>query len=433
MKKLQIKSPKEINSQKIDLFSNYRSNSLRHYRNISSFNYEHRIRLNPLGETKTMDIRNQFPLSHIKKNFIKSEVFTPKDKSIKSAFEKAEMEETITKHITKQKHQNLLRNEKSIRKNCYRQNRLNKKIFQKKKENLKSELTRIIRDAFQFSKKNSAVRAMLPANIDEIVDQVKKETHNLSVNLSLSQVSRISRISNTKLNSIIEKNEFLNSLGIDTENMNYNKINIDIDKCWNYIVKIAKGRNVADILRYKVVNTIMSMTEKKSAEKAKKIYEKLDIYKRYKENKRKQELRRKRNLELNGEEDIKKYIKQKMRKSVTEKKIFINEKNKNDKKDKKDKNYKYGNYKKNNWRKNKQKKRSESVGNINPENDSQGKYMRFNSYDDVNKIISFIDKSRKNSRSRLYRNHFQNIQTTKDMDKTLKNLIIKNEVKFSNN
>ena len=430
MKKLQIKSPKEINSQKIDLFSNYRSNSLRHYRNISSFNYEHRIRLNPLGETKTMDIRNQFPLSHIKKNFIKSEVFTPKDKSIKSAFEKAEMEETITKHIIKQKHQNLLRNEKSIRKNCYRQNRLNKKIFQKKKENLKSELTRIIRDAFQFSKKNSAVRAMLPANIDEIVDQVKKETHNLSVNLSLSQVSRISRISNTKLNSIIEKNEFLNSLGIDTENMNYNKINIDIDKCWNYIVKIAKGRNVADILRYKVVNTIMSMTEKKSAEKAKKIYEKLDIYKRYKENKRKQELRRKRNLELNGEEDIKKYIKQKMRKSVTEKKIFINEKNKNDKKDKKDKN---GNYKKNNWRKNKQIKRSGSVGNINPENDSQGKYMKFNSYDDVNKIISFIDKSRKNSRSRLYRNHFQNIQTTKDMDKTLKNLIIKNEVKFSNN
>ena len=433
MKKIQIKSPKEINSQKIDLFSTYRSNSLRHYRNISSFNYEHRIRLNPLGETKTMDIRNQFPLSHIKKNFIKSEVFTPKDKSIKSAFEKAEMEETITKHIIKQKHQNLLRNEKSIRKNCYRQNRLNKKIFQKKKENLKSELTRIIRDAFQFSKKNSAVRAMLPANIDEIVDQVKKETHNLSVNLSLSQVSRISRISNTKLNSIIEKNEFLNSLGIDTENMNYNKINIDIDKCWNYIVKIAKGRNVADILRYKVVNTIMSMTEKKSAEKAKKIYEKLDIYKRYKENKRKQELRRKRNLELNGEEDIKKYIKQKMRKSVTEKKIFINEKNKNDKKDKKDKNDKYGNYKKNNWRKNKQIKRSGSVGNINPENDSQGKYMRFNSYDDVNKIISFIDKSRKNSRSRLYRNHFQNIQTTKDMDKTLKNLIIKNEVKFSNN
>ena len=63
MKELKIKSPKEINSQKIDLFSNYRSNSLRHYRNISSFNYEHSIRLNPLGETKTMDIRNQFPLS----------------------------------------------------------------------------------------------------------------------------------------------------------------------------------------------------------------------------------------------------------------------------------------------------------------------------------------------------------------------------------
>ena len=59
--------------------------------------------------------------------------------------------------------------------------------------------------------------------------------------------------------------------------------------------------------------------------------------------------------------------------------------------------------------------------------------MRFNSYDDVNKIISFIDKSKKKSQSKIYRNHFKNIKLTKDMDKTLKNLIIKNEVKFSNN
>ena len=57
----------------------------------------------------------------------------------------------------------------------------------------------------------------------------------------------------------LEKNDFLNSLGIDTENLNVNNVNIDIDKCWNYIVKIAKGRNVEDILRYKVVNTIMNL------------------------------------------------------------------------------------------------------------------------------------------------------------------------------
>ena len=433
MENINIINPKEINSQKQSLFTSYRSNSLRYCKNKSSFNIQHRISFDHFGEKKKIDLRNQYPLSHVRNSFIKSATFTPKEKKMKTAFEKAEIQEAITKHATIQKHQNLLREEKKIKNICYQKNLIYKRNIQKRKENLKNELTRIIKDAIQFSKKNNAVRAMLPGNIDEIVDQVKKETQNLSINLSMSQVSRISRLSSNKFNSMLEKNDFLNSLGIDTENLNSNTINIDIDKCWNYIVKIAKGRNVADILRYKVVNTIMSMTEKKSAEKAKKIYEKLDIYKIYKENKRKQELRRKRNLELNGEEDIKKYIKQKMRKSVTEKKIFINEKNKNDKKDKKDKNDKYGNYKKNNWRKNKQKKRSESVGNINPENDSQGKYMRFNSYDDVNKIISFIDKSRKNSRSRLYRNHFQNIQTTKDMDKTLKNLIIKNEVKFSNN
>lgn len=423
MKKLQIKSPKEINSQKIDLFSNYRSNSLRHYRNISSFNYEHRIRLNPLGETKTMDIRNQFPLSHIKKNFIKSEVFTPKDKSIKSAFEKAEMEETITKHIIKQKHQNLLRKEKSIRKNCYRQNRLNKKIFQKKKENLKSELTRIIRDAFQFSKKNSAVRAMLPANIDEIVDQVKKETHNLSVNLSLSQVSRISRISNTKLNSIIEKNEFLNSLGIDTENMNYNKINIDIDKCWNYIVKIAKGRNVADILRYKVVNTIMSMTEKKSAEKAKKIYEKLEIYKKYMEGKKKEEIRRKKIEEEKEKKALKmntkEFIKQKMKKSLSQPKIFNHISNLEDKHNKN----KLDNKKKN-ITKEKKIRRSASV--IIPMNSKN--VLRLDAYNDVNRIIDFIDNSKNNSQCKLCKDHFNNIQETKNINSSLQKMIRKNDI-----
>ena len=44
--------PREINSQKREIFIPYRSNSQRHYKNITSFNYDHRIRLNPLGEKK---------------------------------------------------------------------------------------------------------------------------------------------------------------------------------------------------------------------------------------------------------------------------------------------------------------------------------------------------------------------------------------------
>ena len=198
-------------------------------------------------------------------------------------------------------------------------NLTNKKKLEAKKTLLKRELTRVIKDALKFSQKNSAVRAMLPDNINEIVEKVKKETHDLSITLNLSRVSRISRVSSIGMYSMLEKNDFLNSLGVDMENLNADNVNIDIDKCWNYIVKISKGRNVEDILRYKVVNVIMNLVEKKSAEKAKKIYEKLNIYKKYMEGKKRYEERRKeiekekKENELKG--NVKEYIKQKMYKS----------------------------------------------------------------------------------------------------------------------
>ena len=134
---------------------------------------------------------------------------------------------------------------------------------------------------------------MLPDNINEIVASVKKETQDLSMTLNFSRVSKISKVSSIGMYSILEKNDFLNSLGVDMENFNENNVNIDIDKCWDYVVKIAKGKNIEDIMRYKVVNIIMNLVEKKSAEKARKIYEKLAIYKKYMEGKKKIEIRRK--------------------------------------------------------------------------------------------------------------------------------------------
>lgn len=260
MKKFEQLSPKEINSQKRDLFITYRSNSQVHYKDISSFDYEHRIRLNPSGEAKTMDIRNQIPVSHIRDSFVKSELSCPKNNNQATAYEKAEIEEKINFHSINQKHQNLLRREKKIKNRCHKININIKQKFETRKQRLKNELTRIIKDALKFSKKNSAVRAMLPDNINDIVAQVKKETQDLSLNLS--RISRISRVSSLGMNSVLEKNDFLNSLGVDMENLNVNNVNIDIDKCWNYIVKIAKGKNVEDILRYKVVNVIMNLVEK---------------------------------------------------------------------------------------------------------------------------------------------------------------------------
>ena len=419
MKKFEQLSPKEINSQKRDLFITYRSNSQVHYKDISSFDYEHRIRLNPSGEAKTMDIRNQIPVSHIRDSFVKSELSCPKNNNQATAYEKAEIEEKINFHSINQKHQNLLRREKKIKNRCHKININIKQKFETRKQRLKNELTRIIKDALKFSKKNSAVRAMLPDNINDIVAQVKKETQDLSLNLS--RISRISRVSSLGMNSVLEKNDFLNSLGVDMENLNVNNVNIDIDKCWNYIVKIAKGKNVEDILRYKVVNIIMNLTEKKSAEKAKKIYEKLYIYKRYMKGKKMEEMRRKKIEEQKKEKvlkgNIKEYLKQKMYKSLSEPKMFGNDKNDKMK-------GVYG--KKTSLKKRKKFKRAESTGITTTETNK--KFKRLNAYNDVSKIINFIDNSKKNSQSKVCRDHFANIQMTKNMDITLQKMIEKNDI-----
>ena len=417
----EIYSPREYNSQKRDMLITYRSNSQNHYKDKTSFNYEHRIRLNPLGETTTMDIRNQIPISHISDSLIKSDRTFYKKNNIDTAYEKADIQWGMNKHINNQKHQEILKYDKHIKKLCHNVYKIKQEKLDNKKIRLKRELTRIIKDALLFSKKNSAVRAMLPDNINEIVDKVKKETKDLSITLNLSRVSKISRVSSIGMYSMLEKNDFLNSLGIDMDNLNANNINIDIDKCWNYIVKIAKGKNVEDILRYKVTNVIMNLVEKKSAEKARKIYEKLDIYKKYMEGKKRLEISRKKMEEENKENELKKnvkeYIKQKMYKSLSEKKTFNTERNttKTTK----------GNIKKIDNKYIKKYKRGESE-KLSQERNK--KFKRLNAYRDVTKIIKFIDDSKRNSQSKIYRNHYENIQIMKNMDKSLKQMIEDNEL-----
>ena len=411
-------NPQEINTQRRRIFRTYRSNSQSHFDYKTPNNFDRYINLHSFGENKKIDIRNQVPISHIRDSFIKSEYNSPTNKCGKTAFEKASIEEAIKTYTNKQKYQNLLSKHKMIKNICHKTNMTLKKKIESKKERLKIQLQRIISDALKFSKKNSAVRAMLPDNIDDIVAQAKKETKDISMSLNLSHVSRISRVSSIGY-SILEKNEFLNSLGVDLENFNSNNINIDIDKCWNYVDKIAKGRKIEDVLRFKVVNTIMRVTEKKSSEKARKIYEKLDIYKKFMEAKKKEEKKRKRIEDAKKEKILKnnidQYIKNRIRKSVTEKKIFIPE----------DK-YAFSFNKKNNLKKNKKMKRIGSAGNIKTE--TKKKFKRLNAYNDVSKIITFIDKSNMNSQSKICRNHYDNIKITKNMDTVKERLLIKNDI-----
>ena len=404
-----INDKREKNTQKRDLNKIYRSNSQMHYKDISNYNYEHRIRLNPSGEYNSQDIRYNIPLDHVK-SYLQKTDYLLKSATSMTSFENAKIESKITSHIQKQKYQKLLEKDKSINGLCDNKNKEIRDEIEKKKQKLKKELTRIINDAILFSKKNNPVKSMLPENINEIVDKAKKETQDLSLSLNISNLSKISSL--TGSNKKPKKIEFLSLIGVDVDNMTYNHININIDKAWQFMKRIAKGRNIEEILRYKVVNSIMSMTEKKASEKARRIYEKLKIYKNYMNKKEEEE--RKKKLKEDEEKykellktNPKELIRQKMVKSLSQKKIF-SKVEKIKKKDNKGKGF----------------KKSESavftVGNK--------KITRLNSYRDVDKIISFIDSSKKDSQSKLCKDHFMNIQMTKAMDINMKNILRKNEI-----
>ena len=104
---------------------------------------------------------------------------------------------------------------------------------------------------------------------------------------------------------------------------------------------------------------------------------------------------------------------------MTEKKIFIPS-NK----------YVVSLYKKNDMKKNKKMKRIASAGNIKEE--TTKKFKRLNAYNDVSKIITFIENSNINSQSKICRNHYYNIKITKNMDKAKQKLLITNDI-FSDN
>ena len=404
-----INNKREINIQKPDYSRLYRSNSQFHYKSISNSDFENRIRLNPEGETNTHDIRYHFPETHIKHYLEKSDRFSRANSS-KSSFDNAEAESKIASHIQKQKYQKLLEKDKHINRLCQEKNKEIQEEIKNKKQNLKQALTRIINDALLFSKKNNPVKSMLPENINEIVEKARKETMDMSLSLNISNLSRISSI--TAEQKKPKKIEFLSLIGVDVENMKYNHININIDKAWKFIKKISKGRNVEEILRFKVVNAIMSMTEKKASEKARKIYDKLKIYKNYMNKKKEDEKKRK---QIEDEEKYKELltknpkelIKQKMMNSLSKTKAFKNIYNikKKDMKEKK-------------------LTRSQSATLIHGEKN----IVRYNSYKDVDKIINFIDSSKKGSQSKYCKEHFVNIQMAKEMDLNKKNILTKNEI-----
>jgi hypothetical protein len=390
-----------------------RSNSLLHRKETANKEYKNRISLSPLGELK-MDIRDQIPTYHINDVILKTNYLNELDEI--KAFDKANIQTDINSQAKKQKYQLLLEKDSNINKLCRAKSNEIKFQFENRKKNLQDQLTSIIKDSLLFAKKNSPVAAMLPPGMMEFFEKMKDEKEDNSINLSFSNKStrsksaqKDSKLRNNK-NKFIKKtkNEFLSLIGVDVDNLSPNNVNIDIDKAWNFVLTWAKGRNVDEILRYKVVNSIMSLTEQKASEKARKMYLKIEKYKEYKKKERLAKIRKKKEEERKRKEELKKMnpsdlIKSRMKASLSEIKSFNKE-----------------GFSLTSRPKMKKKKFK------NEEEPIKREIIKLNAYNDVDEIIRFIDNSKKNSQSKLNKDHFTNIKRTKIMDEKLKRLMKKN-------
>ena len=381
-----------------------RSNSLFHYRSVANQEYSSRISLDPEGEKK-LELRNQKYPGHIFNVLTKSN-FLEENKSLR-ADERADLQSEMNTHLKKQKYQILLEKDSFINKICNITNKQIKTEFNEYKMNLKNKLIQIIRETLIFAKNNSPVGAMLHSNVHDFLEKFKTEPDNSLISLSLESTkenNEKTKISNSKKIKKKQKNEFLRLIGVDIENLSINNINLDIDKAWNYIMKMGNGRNIEDILRMKVVNSIMSLTEQSAALKVKNINKKYEIYKNHKDNEKKEKLRIKREEEEKRLEELRQMnprdiIKEKIKESLGQKSNI--------------------------------RKFSHSMNLMNKKREKENKVKKrieLDSYKDVDKILDIIGNSKEDSKSRLFLQHYINIRRKKSIDLVKERAMEKNKV-----
>ena len=372
-----------------------RSNSLYHYRPIANQKYSSRISLDPEGERK-LHLKYQKNPGHIFNVFYKTN-FLEENKSLR-ANERADLQSEMNTHLKKQKYQILLEKDFLIQNVCDRKNNEIKTEFNERKMKIKNKLIQIIRESLIFAKNNSPVGAMLQSNVQDFLERIKTEPDNSIISLSLestkenNEKTKHDNSKKNKKNKKKQKNEFLRLIGVDVENLSLNNINLDIDKAWNYILKLGKGRNIEEILRMKVANSIMSLTEQNAALKVKHINQK---YEKYKDNKNKEKmeiLKKKREEEEKKLEEFRKMdpreiIKEKIKESLGQKSNL--------------------------------RKYSQSMDLMNKKRQKENKVKKrieLDSYKDVDQILDIIKNSGKDSKNRLFLEHYINIRRRKSID-----------------
>jgi hypothetical protein len=281
-----------------------RSNSLFQYRPIANQEYSSRISLDPVGEKK-LYLNIQKNPGHNFNVFYKTN-YLEESKSLRAA-KRADLQSEMNSHIKKQKYQILLQKDFFIKNTCDKKNKEIKTEFNERKMKLKNKLIQIIRESLIFAKNNSPVGAMLQSNVHEFLEKIKTEPDNSLISVSMESTKENNEKTKTEKSNKIkkkQKNEFLSLIGVDVENLSINHINLDIDTAWNYILRWGRGRNIEDILRMKVVNSIMSLTEQSAAEKVKHINQKYEKYKAQRNREKMEKLKKKREEEEKKLEEL---------------------------------------------------------------------------------------------------------------------------------
>lgn len=401
------------------------SNSQFYYKDLTSFNYEHRIKLDPEGETR-MDIRNQIPPHHLSQAIIKE---LPQDNNL-DAFEKADIQSEFTKQYSLHKYQQLLQREKDIGEIVSGNFKVIRDDIQKEKDDLKETLTRIVRDTLIFSKNNNPINSMLPNHISDLITKIKSDQH-INVSISSLNMSSISK-GTTKSIKKYESHPFLKSLGLDLNNLNLNNINIDVEKAyksvksWNTIRKDAH-----EVIKYLVVNEIMGVEEKRASQKVGRLNTKIKVYKTKKrESQIKYQKEQEEGLQADAlkprrmkikeikpddkpKERPRSTIKPRTAPSITApstnsppiKEIRVSERLLRD-----------------------QRTKSKKKKNVPKE---KVRYQ-YNSYKHVDKILNFIKQSDELSGNPAVLNHFLNIKNKKKMDALTHKLLMKNKLEVAN-
>ena len=271
-----------------------------------------------------------------------------------------------------------------------------------------------------LAKKNNPMTSMLPNSITGMITKIKEDKGlNISVNsLNISQMSKNSSRSVKKY----ESNAFLKALGIDLLNLSPDNIKIDIDQAYNFILNWKTDRNIREVIRYKVVNEIMSVEEKRASQRVEKLNKKIAVYKH---KKKEQGMKLKKELEeaMKAEEDKqdpKLKVKMKMMNSVRGKtpKDFSD----------KNKQKKFGakvELRKKTVSSDKMRRRR---GKKEQEVKEPKIKIKLNSYNHVDKILQFIHQSDELSENPTLCKHFLNIKYNKKMDDLTRKLMAKNRL-----